>query len=122
MIGVNFYIIHESGVTPVIQHWVILTTFRLRFCYEAVRFAWRVDKSRVKKADYILPFYNGTIVRAFVADEWMEVSPENTPSRLKRRAFVGHEASQKIQNIYEGMPLPDRLKTISRNPVKYANC
>ena len=90
--------------------------------YEAVRFAWRVDKSRVKKADYILPFYNGTIVRAFVADEWMEVSPENTPSRLKRRAFVGHEASQKIQNIYEGMPLPDRLKTRSRNPVKYANC
>ena len=91
--------------------------------YESVRFAWHVDKSRVEKADYVLAVDNGTIIGAFIADEWTIVDAD-APPRLRRYAFVGREAPQSVhQELYVGRPVPDSLKRRwSRNPVKYANC
>ena len=113
------------------KHAVLLNDENYHALYEAVRFAWRVDKSRVEKAEYVLAVYHGNIIGAFVADEWLVATEENFPGRKvvsepkpkRRYGFVGHNAPPEIQDLYVGMPVPDRMRTPgAANPVKYANC
>lgn len=96
--------------------------------YEATRFAWKVSKSKAEKAEVILTTYQGEIRAAFVADEWLEATPENFPSRcrktvLGRFGFIGCEASPDIQNLYVGKRVPDEYrKRGAANPIRYVNC
>ena len=94
--------------------------------YEATRFAWKVSKSRAEKAEVILTTYQGEIRAAFIADEWLETTPENFPGRRTapgRFGFIGREASSDIQNIYVGKRVPDVFrKRGAANPIRYVNC
>lgn len=89
--------------------------------YKATRYAWHLDPDRVKFAEYVLAVYKQTIIDVFVPEEWVLVTPE-TPKNRRRYAFNGKDAPDEIFQFYSGMPLPETLKTRSRNPVKYANC
>ncbi len=95
--------------------------------YEATRFAWRVSKSKAEKAEVILTTYQGEIRAAFVADEWLEATPENFPDRCRkpvpgRFGFIGREAGLDIQNLYVGKRVPDKYrKRGAANPIRYVN-
>lgn len=94
--------------------------------YEATRFAWKISKSRAEEADVILTTYQGEIRAAFIADEWLEATPENfqgrgTPSS-KRFGFIGREASPDIQELYVGKRVPDKYRKRGvANPIRYVN-
>ena len=94
--------------------------------YTAAYYAWRVRKSRVEKADYVFAVCDWTIREVFEATEWLPAMRNYFPDRDPmpgRYGFVGHEAPQEIQDLYVGMPVPDRMRTPgARNPVRYANC
>lgn len=116
---------------PEIPHKAVLLNVNQNYkkgrdLYEAVRFAWRVSKSRVEKAEIALATYRGRIIGAFEDLEWLEANCKNFPGRKTtpgRYGFVGREASQEIQNLYAGMSVPDSLrKRGASNPVRYANC
>ena len=95
--------------------------------YEATRFAWRVSKSKAEKAEVILATYQGEIRAAFVAEEWLQATPENFPGRCRktvpeRFGFIGCEASPDIQNLYVGKRVPDEFrKRGAANPIRYVN-
>ena len=94
--------------------------------YEATRYAWKVSKSRAEKAEVILATYQGIIKGVFVADTWLEATPENFPDRDSahgRFGFIGCEASPDIQNLYVGKRVPDEFrKRGAANPIRYVNC
>jgi uncharacterized protein len=78
--------------------------------YEAARFAWRVDRSRVEQAEVILAHQNGIIIGAFVAYAWLEATAANFPGRVAapgRLGFVGGDASPAISKLYVGKSVPD---------------
>ena len=94
--------------------------------YEATRFAWRVSKSKAEKAEVILTTYQGEIRAAFVAEEWLQATPENFPGRgtagSRRFGFIGREASLDIQNLYVGKRVPDEFRKRGvANPIRYVN-
>ena len=95
--------------------------------YEATRFAWKVSKPRAEKAKVILTTYQGEIRAAFIADEWLEATPENFQGRgtagSGRFGFIGREASPDIQELYVGKRVPDELRKRGvANPIRYVNC
>jgi hypothetical protein len=91
--------------------------------YEATRFAWKVSKSKAEQADYVLATSRGLIVAAFVADRWLDATPENFPGREKaegRFGFVGEDAPLGIKQQYIGKRIPDEYrKKGAANPIKY---
>ncbi len=91
--------------------------------YESVRFAWRLSKDKASKADVILATNQGLIVGAFIAEEWLEASPENFPGRELvegRIGFIGSEAPDSLKNLYVGKRIPEEFrKRGASNPVKY---
>jgi len=91
--------------------------------YEATRYAWKISRSKAEKAELILPTFQGLIVGAFVADEWLEATSENFPGRDDipgRLGFIGREASEEIKHLYVNKRVPDRYrKRGASNPIKY---
>lgn len=91
--------------------------------YEAVRYAWKISKSKAEQAEFILPIVRGLIVGAFVADAWVEATTKNFPGREDwpgRRGFIGHEAPKEIQSQYVRKRVPDEYrKKGASNPIKY---
>jgi hypothetical protein len=91
--------------------------------YEAVRYAWKVSKSKAERADVILAIVRGLIVGAFVADAWVDATTVNFPGRDNwpgRLGFIGHEAPKEPQNLYVGKRVPDEYrKKGASNPIKY---
>ena len=95
-----------------------------RSLYDATRFSWKLNKARAKQADVILATVQGMIVGAFVADEWLESTPENfatfEDASPGRWGFRGHEAPPEFQKLYVGKRVPDEYrKRGSANPIKY---
>jgi hypothetical protein len=91
--------------------------------YEATRYAWKISKSKAKRAEVILATRQGLIVGAFVADEWLDATAENFPGRVGgtgRIGFVGKEAPAEISRLYVGKRVPDEFrKRGAANPIKY---
>lgn len=91
--------------------------------YEAVRYAWKIDARRARRAEVILATRQGLIVGAFVADEWLPATPENFSGREAvpgRYGFVGKEAPRELWERYVGRAVPDRFrKKGASNPIKY---
>jgi hypothetical protein len=91
--------------------------------YEATRYAWKVSKSKAKKAEVILATVRGLIVGAFVAHDWLEATAANFPGHEDapgRLGFVGKEAPLEIGNLYVGKRVPDKYrKPGAANPIKY---
>lgn len=127
--------VHPKTEVADICHRVLLININQQFregasldeLYEATRFAWKISKSRAEEADVILTTYQGEIRAAFIADEWLEATPENFQGRgtpgSERFGFIGREASHDIQELYVGKRVPDKYrKRGAANPIKYVNC
>jgi hypothetical protein len=91
--------------------------------YEAIRYAWKINKSRAEKAKVILATRQGLIIGAFVADHWLDATAANFPGREdvpKRFGFVGRKAPADISNLYVGKRVPDEYrKPGASNPIKF---
>jgi len=91
--------------------------------YEATRYAWKVSPSKANEAEVILATFQGLIVEAFIAREWLEATSANFPGREDmpgRFAFVGEEAPSEIRNLYIEKRVPDEYrKPGAANPIKY---
>ncbi len=94
-----------------------------RSLYDAVRYAWKIDVKRARKADVVLAVKYGLIVGAFVADEWMPMTEANFPgcqSCTDRYGFKGGPASEKISQLYCRKRVPDQYrKRGAANPIRY---
>ncbi len=94
-----------------------------RSLYEATRYAWKINLARARQADVILGTIQGLIVGAFVAERWLDATPENFPGREGvpgRRGFEGHEAPDAIKRLYVNKRVPDEYrKRGAASPIKY---
>lgn len=93
--------------------------------YDATRFAWKIDKQKAEKAEYVLSIKQGIIVGVFIVKEWREASIENFPEfhedRKDRIAFTGFEAPNEIKEKYMRKRVPDEYrKKGAANPIKYS--
>ena len=92
----------------------------------SVRFCWRMNKTKAESVDYVLAAINGMIVDVFVADEWMDATPENFPEfSLEepiegRIGFKGRLADKEIRDFYRRKRLPEK-KRGQANPFRYWN-
>lgn len=70
----------------VFQHRVILIsvnrTAEEHSVYEAVRYAWKLDPKKAERADVVLAVFQGLIIGAFVADQWLPASPDEHGHRI----------------------------------------
>ena len=91
--------------------------------YEATRYAWKISKTKVEKAEVVLATWQGLIVDAFIADRWLEATAANFPGRDDvpgRLGFIGHQARSEIRGLYVGKRVPDEYrKRGAANPIKY---
>ncbi len=92
--------------------------------YAAVRYAWKLDPRKAAAAEIVLAVERGLIIGVFVADRWLEATPENFPgtdvARPGRWGFVGRAAEKAIADRYLRRRLPDRLrKRGAANPIRY---
>src|SRR5690606_33969678 len=80
--------------------------------YEATRYAWKVNPSKAKRAEVILPTLQGLIVGAFVADDWLPAASDNFPREDApgRYGFVGREAPDEIKQLYVGKRVPEEYR------------
>ncbi|MCI0359966.1 MAG: hypothetical protein L0211_15925 [Planctomycetaceae bacterium] len=114
--------------TAVFKHRVLLISVNRSAIetslYEATRYAWKLSKSKAERAEFVLATKQGLIVGAFVADRWLEATPESFPGREAsdgRIGFIGREAPLDIRRLYVGKRVPDEYrKKGAANPVKYA--
>lgn len=92
--------------------------------YDAVRYAWKINKAKAEQADVILATNQGMIIGVFVADKWLEATADNFPGRdtIKGRlGFIGHKAPPDIERNYIGKRVPDEFrKRGAANPIKYS--
>lgn len=111
------------------KHKVLMITINKsiyeRSIYDATRFAWKIDKKKAEKADYVLSVMQGIIVGVFKPNVWMEATEVNFPEfhtdRPGRYGFIGTEANDDIQKIYLRKRVPDSYrKKGSANPIKYS--
>jgi hypothetical protein len=124
-------IIHRySAELAVFRHKALLISVNRsaaeRSLYDATRYAWRIDVTRAKEAEVILPTIQGLIVGAFIAHNWLEATPENFPTCAEgsgvpgRYGFVGAEAPDAIRALYVRKRVPDNFrKRGAANPIKY---
>ena len=102
--------------------------------YHSVRWAWRINADRARKADYVLGCVGDVCKGVFVVDRWMHATPRNFPhfsdpnSRPDfphhcpdRYGFDGHEAYYEVQQIYVGKLLPEKQQG-GQNPIRYIGC
>lgn len=97
-----------------------------RSIYEAVRFAWRVDKYRAEQADLILAVTDGVCIGVYVADSpWLEATKTNFPALEhdipNRFGFNGREAPAEVLSRLVNKRLPEHLqrKKGEANPIRY---
>lgn len=95
-----------------------------REVYDAVRFAWRIDRKKAEKADYILATERGEIIGVFIAHEWKLARKQHFPgfgiSTNSRSGFIGEEAPEEILKKYMHKRIPDSYrKKGASNPIKY---
>lgn len=113
----------------VFQHKVIMITINRtsaeRSIYNATHLAWKLDKNRADRVEYVLAVIQGMIVGVFIADKWMEATKVNFPEleadRTGRYGFNGKEAPQEIKTLYMRKRVPDSYrKKGASNPIKYS--
>lgn len=96
--------------------------------YDQVRFCWRLNINRARKADFVLAVERGVVLGAFVAKVWMRATRENFPEFgndvPERWGFVGEPAPDSIwQRLVGdlGKRLTDERMRHIQNPVRYWN-
>ncbi len=85
--------------------------------YEAVRWSWKINATRARRANYVLAIVDKVCEGIFVPIVWKE--SERSPGRWE---FEGHEADEIISAIYKGKLIPaDLRKPGMASPVLYRN-
>jgi hypothetical protein len=91
--------------------------------YEAIRYSWKLNKSKAEHAEVVLATRQGEIVGAFIARRWLDATAENFPGREPspgRVGFEGEEAPGEIKSLYVGKRVPDEFRMPgAANPIKY---
>lgn len=91
--------------------------------YDATRYAWKISPRKASRAEFICAVRFGIIVAVFVAEKWVEATPEHFPDREPvpdRYGFIGTNASDPIRRMYIGKRLPDEFrKQGAANPIRY---
>jgi uncharacterized protein len=91
--------------------------------YQATRFAWKVSLDRAREAEVVLARYQGMIVEAFIAEQWLPATPENFPGQShesNRYGFVGFIAPEEIRALYVQKKVPSEYrKRGAANPITY---
>jgi hypothetical protein len=89
---------------------------------DAVRYAWKVSKTRAEKARYILAINRGIIVGVFVAEKWLPATPHDFPGFPEtdptRFGFIAREAPSDAQDRYLHRRIPP-AKRGAANPIRY---
>jgi len=62
--------------------------------YDATRYAWRIRREKAVEAEVVLATLQGLIVGAFIADDWLEATPENFPGGPRSRAASASSAAR----------------------------
>lgn len=115
--------------TADLKHKVILIninrTVNNRDTYDCVRFAWKLDVNRARKAEYVLAVEKGVIVGIFKPSKWelavKQYFPEFEGHTNKRFGFIGEEANGEIQSLYIRKRIPQEFrKKGAANPIKYS--
>lgn len=95
--------------------------------YDSVRFAWRLNKNKASKADYVFATVQGIIKGVYIAESWLEATVENFPNLMGlesdngRYGFIGFEAENEIKEMYIGKRTPEKFrKRGASNPIKYS--
>lgn len=110
------------------EHNVVMITINRsitdKSIYDATRFAWRIDKSKAEKADFVLSVEKGIVVGVFKAYEWKLARknhfPEFDSHTNSRYGFIGEEADPEIQKKYMRKRIPSEFrKKGAANPIKY---
>ncbi len=111
------------------QHQVLMininqTALESTSIYEAVRHAWKLNPKKAAQAEYVLAMQQGLVIGVFTAEQWLQATEEYFPGReerLGRYGFIGHEASNDIQQLYLRTRLPNHMrKRGAANPIKYS--
>ncbi|WP_182418133.1 hypothetical protein [Bartonella sp. HY038] len=101
--------------------------------YDLVRYCWRLNVERARKAKYVVAVCRGVAVGVFTAEKWMSATPENFPDipfakvkdESQRFGFEGHKAPKEIWDIYVGKRgrqiIEQKLKHV-QNPIRFYNC
>lgn len=122
---VNKYKAEEA----IFKHKVLMITINKsateKDIYDATRFAWKIDKNKAAKAEFILSVKQGIIREVFIAKEWKIATVENFPQfqldEPNRYAFIGRKADDKIRFIYINKRIPKKYrKKGAANPIKYS--
>ncbi len=130
MMGVEDVIRQYEAEPAEIKHRAILInvnkTAKEMPLYDAVRFSWKINKTRAANAEVILAVKHGVIVGAFVADKWLDANTVNFPGRTGdqgRVGFEGKEAPEEISRLYINKRVPYSLLSGrgAANPVRYAD-
>ncbi len=110
------------------EHKVLMITINRsiidRSIYDATRYAWRVDRSKAEKADYVLSVEKGIVVGVFKVHEWKtaikEHFPEFSTHTDKRSGFTGEDAEPEVLQKYMRKRIPSSFRRRGAvNPIKY---
>ncbi len=111
--------LYEAENAKFVHNVILITvnqTIKERQAMDAVRYAWKIDVRRARKADYVLAVAFGMIVGVYVAEEWLPATPENFPGfpltdpTCSRFGFRAREAPDDVKAIYLHKRAPPRKK------------
>ena len=99
--------------------------------YDAVRFAWKINRSRVEEYKLVLARVRGMVVGAYQPDKWLPATVENfqdlarryeIPNLPDRHGFVGQVAEQGKWEYYVRKRVPSRYRGKGiQSPVLYCD-
>ena len=93
--------------------------------YDAVRYAWKLDRRRRESCKLVLASLRGVIVGAYRPTKWLPATRENFRDLADGDmegyvGFVGGDAETEVWDYYVGKRVPGRYrKPGSRNPRRY---
>ena len=92
--------------------------------YEAVRYAWKINRKRAETFKLVLAHRRGIVVGAYRPEKWMKATHRNFPGLGEdipgRIGFVGEKAESETWALYYGKRVPDSLRQRgAAHPVRY---
>lgn len=92
--------------------------------YVATQAAWKLNKLKAEKAEFVMAVKQGIIVEVFKPHRWLEATQSNFP-RLEedienRFGFIGEFADESIKEMYRFKRIPEEFRIKgAANPIKY---
>lgn len=94
--------------------------------YDAVRYAWKLNREKAERAEFVLAHVQGLVKGVFKPVQWMKATRMNFPDPVftnpepARWGFEGVEADERIRKEYVGKRVPDKFRAKgAANPIRY---